>query len=162
MCDYSLHNVASVPAKVGDKLVTTNFGYSSTRGFASESRTDVVVCILPGAELAFEKDVEVDRALGLLPTKKIPHRVARFRQINMDRPHAHHDALEFPDGTVVLLTTLALGQKASVLQLPAQAKPEGAEAPAEHAQPTATVAPAPAAPAEEAPAAQPVPTRAAL
>ncbi len=124
MCDYSLHNVASVPAKVGDKLVTTNFGYSSTRGFAAQNQTDVVVCILPGAELAFEKDVEVDRALGLLPTKKIPHRVARFRQINMDRPHAHHDALEFPDGTVVLLTTLALGQKASVLQLPAQMRAE--------------------------------------
>jgi hypothetical protein len=25
MCDYSLHNVASRPAKVGDKLVTTQF-----------------------------------------------------------------------------------------------------------------------------------------
>lgn len=131
MCDYSLHNVASVPAKVGDRLVTTNFGLSSTRGFAAEGRHDTVVCIPPGSELAFEKDVEVDRALGLLPTRKIRARVARFREVNKERPHAHHDALEFPDGTVILLTTLAVGQKASVLQLPAQSKPEGAEAPAE-------------------------------
>jgi hypothetical protein len=73
----------------------------------------------PGAEIAFEKEVEVDRALGLLPTRKLGATVARFRQINLDRPHAHHDALEFPDGTVILLTNLAVGQKATVLQLPA-------------------------------------------
>ena len=32
----------------------------------------------------------------------------------------HHDALEFPDGQFVLLTTLSEGQQAMVLQLPAQ------------------------------------------
>ena len=31
----------------------------------------------------------------------------------------HHDALEFPDGTIVLLTRLSQGQQATVLQLPA-------------------------------------------
>src|SRR5215468_108561 len=35
MCDYSLHLVASRPAKVGDKLVTTKFQNSMTRGFAA-------------------------------------------------------------------------------------------------------------------------------
>jgi hypothetical protein len=45
--------------------------------------------------------------------------VARFRQINTDRPHSHHDALEFPNGEVVLLTELWEGQHATVLQLPA-------------------------------------------
>jgi hypothetical protein len=34
----------------------------------------------------------------------------------------HHDALEFPDGTFVLLTDLDEGQQATVLQLPAQPK----------------------------------------
>ena len=34
MCDYSLHTVASGPAKVGDKLVKTMFE-SLTRGFAA-------------------------------------------------------------------------------------------------------------------------------
>jgi hypothetical protein len=37
-------------------------------------------------------------------------------------PYTHHDAIEFPDGQVVLLTHLRIGQHASVLQLPAQAK----------------------------------------
>ena len=32
----------------------------------------------------------------------------------------HHDALEFPDGRIVLLTQLCGGQEAVVLQLPAQ------------------------------------------
>jgi hypothetical protein len=34
----------------------------------------------------------------------------------------HHDALEFPDGEIVLLTRLCEGQKATVLTLPPQAK----------------------------------------
>lgn len=122
MCDYSLHNVASTPAKVGDRLVTTSFAMSGTRGFSAEGRPDVVVCIPPGAELAFEKDVAIDRALGLLPARKLSARVARFRQVNMDQPYAHHDALEFPDGVVVHLTHLAVGQRATVLQLPAVPK----------------------------------------
>jgi hypothetical protein len=35
MCDYSLDFVASRPAKVGDKLVSTQFSGSITRGFAA-------------------------------------------------------------------------------------------------------------------------------
>jgi hypothetical protein len=46
-------------------------------------------------------------------------RLARFRQINLDNPVIHHDALEFPDGQVVLVTRLCAGQRATVLQLPA-------------------------------------------
>jgi hypothetical protein len=126
MCDYSLHNVASTPAKVGDKLVTTSFAMSGTRGFAAEGHPDVVVCVPPGAELAFEKNIAVDRALGLLPSRKLSARVARFRQTNMDLPYAHHDALEFPDGVIVHLTNLAVGQKAVVLQLPAMPKADEA------------------------------------
>jgi hypothetical protein len=34
----------------------------------------------------------------------------------------HHDALEFPDGRIVLLTKLSEGQEATVLQLPALPK----------------------------------------
>ena len=42
----------------------------------------------------------------------------------------HHDALEFPDGKILLLTQLKTGQKATVLQLPAAAtiEPRAAEA----------------------------------
>jgi hypothetical protein len=120
MCDYSLHNVASAPAKVGDKLVTTAFNFG-TRGFSAVGDPNVAICVLPGTELAFDDDVKRDRGFGLLPRSIIPHRVARFRQVNMDQPHVHHDALEFPDGSVVLLTDLSTGQKAVVLQLPAKA-----------------------------------------
>ena len=50
------------------------------------------------------------------------HTTAIFRQVNKQRVAAHHDALEFADGQNVLLTLLAEGQQATVLQLPAQPK----------------------------------------
>ena len=46
-------------------------------------------------------------------------KIAIFRQLNQDCPTRHHDALEFPDGQMVLLTFLKEGQEATVLQLPA-------------------------------------------
>jgi hypothetical protein len=52
--------------------------------------------------------------------KVIKHKTAIFRQINKERVAAHHDALEFPDGQILLLTFLCEGQQATVLQLPAQ------------------------------------------
>jgi hypothetical protein len=56
MCDYSLHNVKSRPAKVGDKLTTHNF-YTGTGGFAVPEDVSTAVCVLPGTELAFAKPV---------------------------------------------------------------------------------------------------------
>src|SRR5215468_1407471 len=125
MCDYSLHHVATRPAKVGDKLVATKFKRSITRGFAAVGDPHVAVCLLPGTEIAFDENVECEPSfgIGILPNKKIGHRLARFRQINMDNPVIHHDALEFPDGQMVLLTRLCVGQHATVLQLPASAHP---------------------------------------
>ena len=120
MCDYSLHLVESRPAKVGDKLVTTKFNNTLTRGFAAVGEPHVAVCLLPGTEIAFEREVERERVFKLFRNKKfIKEKVARFRQINLEQPHVHHDALEFPDGQVVLLTRLREGQHATVLQLPA-------------------------------------------
>lgn len=119
MCDYSLHLVASRPARVGDRLVTTEFGRTITRGFAAVGEPDVAICLLPGTELAFEGPIEYERALSLFGRARVEHRVARFRQLNMDDPHVHHDALEFPGGQIVMLTRLIPGQRASVLQLPA-------------------------------------------
>jgi hypothetical protein len=122
MCDYSLHNFASRPAKVGDKLVTTKFDFL-TRGFAAIGEPNVAVCLLPGTEVAFDCEVERDhpfgRALPSMQFGKLGDKVARFRQVNMDRPNVHHDALEFPDGQIVLVTRLCEGQRATVLQLPA-------------------------------------------
>ena len=119
MCDYSLHLVASRPAKVGDKLVATPFGNSITRGFAAVGQPNVAVCLLAGTELAFNDDVQYVRSFRLFGKVRINHKVARFRQVNMTDPHAHHDALEFPDGQIVKVTRLVAGQTAIVLQLPA-------------------------------------------
>jgi hypothetical protein len=127
MCDYSLHNVASRPAKVGDRLVTTKFRDSITLGFAAVGEPNVAVCLRPGTELAFDREVEWESALGFLRTRQIPDKVARFRQVNLEYPHTHHDALEFPGGQVVLVTRLRLGQTATVLQLPASPRADGAE-----------------------------------
>ena len=130
MCDYSLHHVATRPAQIGDKLVTTKFVNSITRGFAAVGDPHVAVCLLPGTEIAFDGNVECEPSfgIGILPNKKIGQRLARFRQVNMDNAVTHHDALEFPDGQVVLLTRLCEGQHATVLQLPAGARPATGEA----------------------------------
>jgi hypothetical protein len=119
MCDYSLHQVASRPAKVGDELVTTRFGRSMTRGFAAIGEPAVAICLLPGTELAFKEVVRYEPRLAFFGHGKSEQRVARFRKIDSHDPHAHHDALEFPSGDVVLLTRLIEGQRATVLQLPA-------------------------------------------
>jgi hypothetical protein len=124
MCDYSLHHVASRPATVGDKLVTAKFVNTPTGGFAALGNANVAVCLRPGTELAFEHDVECEPMLGILPSRKIGQRLARFRQINMAQPCVHHDALEFPDGKIVLVTRLREGQQATVLQMPAATRSE--------------------------------------
>lgn len=133
MCDYSLHHVASRPAKIQDKLITTRFGNSITRGFAAVGEPGVAVCLRPGTELAFDRPVECQPTFGFLPGRKIGHRLARFRHVNEHEPNSHHDALEFADGQVVLLTRLRPGQIATVLQMPAEPRPERESIAREHA-----------------------------
>ena len=103
MCDFSLQSVRSRPAKVGDKLVTRDFG-TGTRGFADVDDLGMAVCLMPGTELAFAGEVACLPA-GLLgwKTKTINPQTAIFRQVNKEKLAAHHDALEFPDGRIVLL-----------------------------------------------------------
>jgi hypothetical protein len=114
---------------VGDELVSTKFSNAITAGFAAVREPDVAVCLLPGTEVAFEKEVEYEHGFfpNLKPAKKVGEKVARFRQINKDERHVHHDALEFADGQIVLLTRLREGQHATVLQLPAAPRTEDAE-----------------------------------
>jgi hypothetical protein len=124
MCDYSLQGVASRAAKVGDELITSQFSDNHSRGFSAVGEPAVAVCLLPGTEIAFESEVQhqlTDFHLPFFGTAKLRTRVGRFRQINLDNPNTHHDAIEFPDGKTVLLTRLTTGQRATVLQLPVQA-----------------------------------------
>lgn len=116
MCDYSLHAVASRPAKVGETLITTTFPGTSTRGFASEREPAIAVCMRPGTELAFAQDVKYDRRW--IWTRTLPWRVGQFSQIEPEMRDRHHDAIEFPDGSRVLVTQLCEGQRLTVLQLP--------------------------------------------
>jgi hypothetical protein len=122
MCDYSLHSIKSRPARVSDKLTTRDFR-TGTRGFAASEDANVAVCVRPGTELSFAREVTC-QPIGMLGwrDKVIRHKTAIFRQVNKERVAAHHDALEFPDGQIVLLTALDEGQQATVLQLPAAPK----------------------------------------
>jgi len=110
------------PPKIGDKLTTRDFG-SGTRGFAASENLSVAVCVLPGTELAFADEVKrLPARLWAWHDQVIKHTTAIFRQINKEKMAAHHDALEFPDGQIVPLTSLSEGQEATVLQLPADPK----------------------------------------
>lgn len=119
MCDYSLHSVLSRSAEAGDSLITTPFSGTTTRGFAAVNAPTVAVCLMPGTELAFDRDVEWRRPFfGFFWKRNSCGRLARFRQVNTEHASRHHDAVEFPNGQIVLLTDLCPGQRATVLQLP--------------------------------------------
>lgn len=124
MCDYSLHCIASRDAEANETIVTTNFYGTSTRGFASPSDPTVAVCLRPGTELAFD---ETPKKEGALYKKSLPDKVARFCQVDVKDPTTHHDALEFPDGTIVKINDLVVGLSARVIQLPAKEQPTEAK-----------------------------------
>ena len=116
MCDYSLHAMATRPAVVGETLISTTFRGTSTRGFASETRargrglhaardrTGV------RARRQIRQPLDLDRTIGF--------RVGKFNTIDPHIRERHHDAIEFPDGSHVLVTQLCEGQRVTVLQLP--------------------------------------------
>ena len=122
MCDYSLTHVKSRPAKVDDKLTVKNFNMG-TRGFSASEDFGVAVCVLPGTELAFEGGI-IQKQPWWQDVVPLSSQVAIFRQVHKDQPMRHHDALELPDGTIVMLNELAEGQTATVLQMPAAPKTE--------------------------------------
>ena len=124
MCDYSLMHVASRPAKVEDVVTTSGFTGTVSKGFSPVGEPDVACCVLPGTEIAFVAPVRFyDRTNAVWGTVTESNQtLARFRQVDIDRRHVHHDALEFADGQIVLLNNLVEGQQATILQLPAAPK----------------------------------------
>lgn len=119
MCDYSLESLASREAEVGDVIVTFSFSNTTTRGFSSPDKPDVAVCLRPGTELAFEQPVQTSGIWGYVEQAfSQDSRLARFRQIDLDKPGTHHDAVELADGRIFKVNALREGQRATVLQLP--------------------------------------------
>jgi hypothetical protein len=95
-----LHNVATRPAQIEDKLVTTKFNNSITRGFAAVGQPNVAVCLLPGTEIAFDENVECEPSfgIGIFPNKKIGQRLARFRKSIWTTPWPITMRWNFPTG----------------------------------------------------------------
>jgi hypothetical protein len=119
MCDYCLEQQATRDAVVGDRLVTTGFSGSTTIGFAASTAAHVAVCLKPGTKLAFAEPVSFSGLFRfLLRAQSHECLTARFRHVSEDNPLLHHDALEFANGQIVLLTHLRPGQQAVVFQLP--------------------------------------------
>src|SRR5262249_58714764 len=85
---------------------------------------EVAICLLPGTEVAFERDVECDGLFRFFRSRSLKQKLARFRQVNPDQPTMHHHALEFPDGEILLVTKLPEGQYAPLLPLPVPRKEE--------------------------------------
>ncbi len=120
MCDYSLENVVSRPAVAADRLVTTSFPRTVSRGFADGAKgvdKTVAVCLRPGTEIAFDSPPVFEHPVTYQEVVA-PGKVARFAQVDMHIRHKHHDTLVFADGTFVPVTRLVVGQYATVLQLP--------------------------------------------
>jgi hypothetical protein len=72
---------------------------------------------MPGTEVSFAD--EVRRAPRFPWSQRVICYKTVSSEINLHNRATHHDALEFPNGEVVLLTLLEEGQQATVLQLPA-------------------------------------------
>ena len=117
MCDYSLHAVASRPAKVGERLISTSFPRTSTRGFAVEGERDVAVCLMPGTELGFNEDVKYQRKW--IWSGNAGFSVARFRKLEsppmsalrgphrMDTFYRHYSVFSFALAAIAALVVMS-------------------------------------------------------
>lgn len=111
---------AMPPAKKGDKLVTSR---SSACDFAAVGTPDAVLLLAPGTELEFDKDIKYYRRFSLLRLSR-GYKTAKFRQFFTGKSGDEHDAIEFPNGRIVMVSELVAGQTATVAQVPRTAQPE--------------------------------------
>ena len=106
MCDYSLHAVASRPAKVGETLITTTFPGTSTRGFAAEGRAGGCGLSASGNRISLRSTASSTTRDGSgqrARASKLP----RFREVEPNvLPSATMMRSNFPNGSYVLVTLL--------------------------------------------------------
>jgi hypothetical protein len=70
----------------------------------------IAVCLCPGTVIAFEQNVFAE---GMIFRKTSTTGWRDSVSIDLDKPTHQHDALEFSNGTIVLVTDLAPGQKSN-------------------------------------------------
>lgn len=128
MCVYSQDAEHTRKAKRGEPLITHDFGHAT--GFASpgdKASSKTAICMLPGAEIAFDRPPRYKGMVRKLAGRAIPDKVATLVHVNGEN---NHDALRFPSlEEPVLLNDLAVGQDAKVLKLSAQDEPPQGERP---------------------------------
>ena len=119
MCGYSLENKIARPASQGENLVTCQFSRSTTSGFCDPTNPEVAVCITPGTEIAFAAPIRFTGFWGLgLHSQFYGAKLARFREVHVERGGKHRDALELENGGIILLSELEPGQSVTILQIP--------------------------------------------
>jgi hypothetical protein len=116
MCDYSMHAVKNRKAVVGDKVRTSNFGGKSSPGLESLSEPGVAICLIPGTGVEFNDPIHhTNEGRG-------PHTITDFKITRYVRKEGHStefkDAFQFPDGTVMLMAYLPVGQHGTVTYVP--------------------------------------------
>jgi hypothetical protein len=112
------HRVSTIQrrASIGDKLITKGSATSGCSGFGLVEEPDATVYLIPGTELAFDKDIQYHDRFSVLRFR-VEHKKARFRQFSNDS-NASRFALELADGLLVMLAELAAGQTATVVRVP--------------------------------------------
>jgi hypothetical protein len=117
MGEFSRRHIRPRLAEPGEELVLTSFGSGNVRGFAATGDLAVAVGLPPGTEIRFTAPVATESAGGAADAVA-GRQVARLRQVIVDNPSIHHDALEFGGAQLVLLTQLCEGQRVTVVRLP--------------------------------------------
>lgn len=122
MCDYSLHSCATRDAEIGDQLVTTDFDWTTTKGLRRPNdNKQTATCLKQGTEISFDDPLKSERSFQTIRGyRKHRFATATFCELNTNDALAHHDALRFPDGSTVKLNKLVVGQRVTVLQVPAK------------------------------------------
>ena len=119
MCGYSLENKLARPALQGENLMTCQFSGSTTSGFCDAINPEMAVCISAGTEIAFLAPIRFTGFWRIgLHSQHYGAKLARFREVTLDRGGRHRDALELENGGIILLNELEARQTVTILQIP--------------------------------------------
>jgi hypothetical protein len=116
MCDYSMHAIKNRKAVVGDKVKTSDFMRTSSPGLESLTEPGVAICLIPGTGVEFDEPVQ-HRDIGLNFNTPIPFKIGRYVR-KAGHETEFKDAVQFPDGSMVLMAYLVTNQTGTVTYVP--------------------------------------------